>query len=141
MFPGPGDQRDVAGRQYLTKAEINALSFATSELGRPRGCDDPFPVGRYWRAALVVSFNDDVDTGAVWRSTPAHEPILSAFLDLAAGLGHIRGRSRRMGGLPGLGAIGRLTPRPSTKRQRRSVKLQPSSATFVGKGGSCPVRR
>src|SRR6516165_8656735 len=35
-FPGPRDQRNVAGRQPLTKAEINALSFATHEMGRPR---------------------------------------------------------------------------------------------------------
>ena len=28
-FPTPRDQRDVAGRHYLTKAEINALYFAT----------------------------------------------------------------------------------------------------------------
>ena len=34
-FPGPRDQRDVAGRHYLTKAEINALYFATHAMGRP----------------------------------------------------------------------------------------------------------
>ena len=34
-FPKPRDQRDVAGRHYLTKAEINALYFATHKLGRP----------------------------------------------------------------------------------------------------------
>lgn len=28
-LPKPWDQRDVAGRHYLTKAEINALYFAT----------------------------------------------------------------------------------------------------------------
>jgi len=44
----------VAGRHYLTKAEINALYFATFKMGRPRGWDGPFPVGRYWRSALVV---------------------------------------------------------------------------------------
>ncbi|QDV36194.1 tyrosine-type recombinase/integrase [Tautonia plasticadhaerens] len=75
-FPGPRDQRDVAGRHYLTKAEINALYFATYKMGRPRGWDAAYPVGRYWRAALVVFFNYGVDTGTVWRSTPAHEPIL-----------------------------------------------------------------
>ena len=36
-FPGPRDQRDVAGRHYLTKPEINALYFATHKMGRPRG--------------------------------------------------------------------------------------------------------
>ena len=40
-FPGPRDQRDVAGRHYLTKAEINALYFATHAMGRPRGWDAP----------------------------------------------------------------------------------------------------
>jgi hypothetical protein len=30
----------------------------------------------YLRAALVVFFNYGVDTGSVWRSTPAQEPIL-----------------------------------------------------------------
>ena len=75
-FPGPRDQRDVAGRHYLTKAEINALYFATHAMGRPRGWDAPLPIGRYWRAALVVFFNYGVDTGTVWESTPAHEPML-----------------------------------------------------------------
>ena len=35
-----------------------------------------FPVGRYWRAALVTFFNYGVDTGTVWKSAPFHEPIL-----------------------------------------------------------------
>jgi hypothetical protein len=75
-FPAPRDQRDVAGRHYLTKPEINALYFATHKMGRPRGWNAPHAIGRYWRAALVVFFNYGVDTGTVWRSTPAHEPIL-----------------------------------------------------------------
>jgi integrase len=75
-FPKPRPQRDVAGRHYLTKAEINALYFATHSLERPRGWNCPIPVGRYWRAALVVFFNYGVDTGTVWRSTAFHEPIL-----------------------------------------------------------------
>ena len=75
-FPKPREQRDVAGRHYLTKAEINALYFATHQMKRPRGWDSPFPVGRYWRAALVVFFNYGVDTGTVWKSAPFHEPIL-----------------------------------------------------------------
>ena len=36
-FPGPRGQRDVAGRHYLTKAEINTLYFATYSMRRPRG--------------------------------------------------------------------------------------------------------
>src|SRR5262245_4018337 len=43
---------------------------------RPRCWDALHPIGRYWRAALVVFFNYGVDTETVWRSTPAHEPIL-----------------------------------------------------------------
>jgi integrase len=75
-FPRPRPQRDVAGRHYLTKAEINALYFATHQMCRPRGWDGPLPVGRYWRSALVVFFNYGVDTGTVWGSTRWHEPIL-----------------------------------------------------------------
>src|SRR5579885_3490342 len=63
-------------RHYLTKAEISALYFATHQMKRPRGWDSPFPVGRYWRAALVVFFNYGVDTGTVWKSASFHEPIL-----------------------------------------------------------------
>jgi hypothetical protein len=72
-FPQPGEQRDVAGRHYLTKAEIYALYFATHSMGRPRGWVRPIPVGRYWRAALVVLFNYGVDRGTVWKSAPFHE--------------------------------------------------------------------
>ncbi len=75
-FPKPRPQRDVAGRHYLTKDELNALYFATHRMRRPRGWDAPGPVGRYWRAALVVLFNYGLDTGTVWPSIPAHEPIL-----------------------------------------------------------------
>lgn len=38
-FPKPREQRDLAGRHYLTKAEINALYFATHAMPRPRGWD------------------------------------------------------------------------------------------------------
>ena len=54
-------QRDVAGRHYLTKADLNALYFATYELKRPRGWKQSLTVGHYWRAALVVFFNYGVD--------------------------------------------------------------------------------
>ena len=43
---------------------------------RPQGWQQPIPVGRYWRAALVVFFNYGLDTGTVWKSAPFHEPIL-----------------------------------------------------------------
>lgn len=75
-FPKIKPQRDVAGRHYLTKSELNALYFATHQMGRPRGWIHPIPVGRFWRAALVVFFNYGFDTGTVWKSAPFHEPIL-----------------------------------------------------------------
>lgn len=76
-FPRPRPQRDVAGRHYLTKAEINALYFATHKMSRPHGWKGSvIPVGRYWRAALVMFFNYGMDTGTVWKSAPFHEPIL-----------------------------------------------------------------
>jgi hypothetical protein len=75
-FPKPKEQRDVAGRHYLTKAELNALYFATYQMKRPRGWSEPYPIGRYWRCALVLFYNYGLDTGTIWKSTPSHEPIL-----------------------------------------------------------------
>lgn len=46
-FPKPRPQRDVAGRHYLTKAEINAIYFATHKMERPRGWNGATPIGRY----------------------------------------------------------------------------------------------
>ena len=75
-FPKPKPQRDVAGRHYLTKSDLNAIYFATYELKRPRGWNQALTVGHYWRAALVVFFNYAVDTGTVFKSAGFHEPIL-----------------------------------------------------------------
>lgn len=75
-FPKVKPQRDVAGRHYLTKTEISAMYFATHEMKRPRGWCEPFPVGRYWRAALVIFVNYGLDSGTVWKTAPFHEPIL-----------------------------------------------------------------
>ena len=75
-FPKPRDQRDVAGRHYLTKAEINALYFATHRMKNLQGWNSPMSVGQFWRSALVVFFNYGVDTGTVWKSAPFHQPIL-----------------------------------------------------------------
>ena len=75
-FPKPKPQRDVAGRHYLTKPDLNALYFATYQLKRPRGWMQSFTVGHYWRAALVVFFNYGVDTGTVFKIASFHEPIL-----------------------------------------------------------------
>ena len=74
-FPRHKPQRDVAGKHYLTKSEINALYFATHQMRRPRGWNEAWPVGKYWRAALVVFFNYGVDSGTVWKTLPFHEPI------------------------------------------------------------------
>ena len=76
QLPQPRPQRDVAGRHYLTKADINALYFATHKMRQPRGWNVPIPAGKYWRTALVVFLNYGADSGTVWRSTPFHEPIL-----------------------------------------------------------------
>lgn len=54
-FPKLLPAREVAGRHYLTKAEINALYFATHEMPRPRGWRNPVSVGRYGPANLFVS--------------------------------------------------------------------------------------
>lgn len=75
-FPKPKPQRDVAGRHYLTKPDLNALYFATYQMRRPRGWNQPLTVGHYWRAALVVFFNYGVDTGTLFKCAPEHEPIL-----------------------------------------------------------------
>lgn len=75
-FPRYKPQREIAGKHYLTKAEINALYFATHQSRAPKGWNDALPVGRYWRAALVVFFNYGVDTGTVWKTLSFHEPIL-----------------------------------------------------------------
>ncbi|HEX3657525.1 MAG TPA: hypothetical protein VHV55_17170, partial [Pirellulales bacterium] len=75
-IPKSKPQRDVAGRHYLTKPEINALYFATHKMRRPRGWRGAIPVGRYWRSALVLFFNYGFDTGTIWKSAPFHEPIL-----------------------------------------------------------------
>ena len=49
-FPKPMPQRDVAGRHYLTKAEINALYVATHQLRRPRGTPTQFDNLRFLAA-------------------------------------------------------------------------------------------
>lgn len=42
-FPKPVPHREVAGRHYLTKWEINALRFATHQMTRPKGWQEPMP--------------------------------------------------------------------------------------------------
>jgi uncharacterized protein YecE (DUF72 family) len=48
-FHKPKKQRDAAGRHYLTKAEINALYFATHQMKRPRGWMAPCAGDFRWR--------------------------------------------------------------------------------------------
>jgi hypothetical protein len=76
-FPKPWEQRDVAGRHYLTKPEINALYFATHQMKRPRGWKGTIPVGRYWRSALVEFFNYGLDTvgGITYRHYAHRAPL------------------------------------------------------------------
>ena len=72
-----GPQRDVAGRHYLTKPDLNASVLRhVPSLPQLRGWNQPYTVGHYWRAALVVFFNYGVDTGTVFKSAGFHEPIL-----------------------------------------------------------------
>ena len=75
-FPKRKVQRDVAGRHYLTKQELNALYFATYQMPRPRGWRKSIPADAYWRAALVLFFNYGLDTGTVWGTKQKHEPLL-----------------------------------------------------------------
>lgn len=96
-FPKSRKQRDVAGRHYLTKSELNAIYFATYQMKRPRGWDAPFEIGKYWRCALVLFFNYGLDTGSVWPSKQDHEPILWKHIswDRICPDGQSKERSRR----------------------------------------------
>ena len=95
-FPKLRKQRDVAGRHYLTKSELNSLYFATYKMKRPRGWSQPFDVGKYWRCALVLFFNYGLDTGTVWTSKPDHKPILWKHIswDTICPDGQVKERSR-----------------------------------------------
>jgi len=75
-FPKPRIHRRATGRHYLTKAEINSLYFATHKMKCPKGWKESIPVGKYWRAAIVLFFNYAMDTGTIWKAAPFHEPIL-----------------------------------------------------------------
>jgi site-specific recombinase XerD len=71
-FPKAREQRDVAGRHYLTKAEVNALYFATHSMPRPRGWDGPVPVGRFggppWSCSSTTGWTR-APSGSPRRST------------------------------------------------------------------------
>jgi integrase len=147
-FPKQKPQRDVAGKHYLTKAEINALYFATHQIKRPRGWSHPYPIGRYWRCALVVFFNYGVDTGTVWKTAPFHEPILWRHVswDRQSPDREIKQRSpwgwlfyRRV-------KTGKTFYRPMNRTVRLHLKsimpdnLDPDAPVFVG-GGTRPNNR
>ncbi len=75
-FPKPREQRDVAGRHYLTKTEINALYFATHQMERPRGWDGPdprwpVPASRAGRILqLRCRYRDRLEVGGLSRAKP-----------------------------------------------------------------------
>ena len=79
-FPRPKPQRDVAGRHYLTKAEINALYFATHKMKLPKGWKESHSVGKYWRAAIVLFFNYGLDYAEflIMRNTTISGTLLSS---------------------------------------------------------------
>jgi hypothetical protein len=76
-----------------------ALYFATFQLPRPRGWNQPLTVGHYWRAALVVFFNYGVDTGTVFKSSGFHEPILWRHVSWRPEPPNGQGRESRYGWL------------------------------------------
>ena len=63
---------------------------------RPRGWNQPFDVGKYWRCALVLFFNYGLDTGTVWPSKTDHKPILWKHIswDSVCPDGQVKERSR-----------------------------------------------
>jgi len=60
-------QRDVAGRHDPTNPDLDARYFATYRLKPPRGWKPSCTVGHDLRAALVVFFNNGIDTGTVFK--------------------------------------------------------------------------
>jgi hypothetical protein len=111
-FPGPKARRDVVGRHYLTKGEINALCFATPKLERPRGWDATHPIGRYW---AVPSWSSSITAWLLRpcgsQASPRADPLASRDLGpavtgsggqtaLALGVGLLSSGEDRPGVLP-----------------------------------------
>jgi hypothetical protein len=138
----------VAGRNYLTKAEINALSFATHSVARPWPWDSPIPVGRYWRAAIVMFFNYGVDTETIWKSAPFHEPILwrQVTWNPQSPDREVKERSRRGWLFYRLVKSGRVFYRPMNRVVHAHVRSllpenpEPDDPVFLG-GGARPSAR
>ena len=147
-FPKPKKQRDVAGRHYLTKEEINALYFATHKMKRPRGWDQLIPVGRYWRCALVMFYNYGVDTGTVWKCAPFHEPLRWRHVswDSESPNRQIKERSRWGWSFYRRVKTGKAFYRPMNRAVHSHIKsimpehIRPNEPVFHG-GGSRPNSR
>jgi hypothetical protein len=77
-FPKIKPQRDVAGRHYLTKAEINALYFATHQMKRPRRIGH---IGSL-RYALRTDRRRFVIRAQTRRHTSQHDDDLHHLLNL-----------------------------------------------------------
>ena len=144
-FPKPMNQRDVTGRHYFTKAEINALYFATHELKRPRGWSVSIPVGKFWRCALVVFFNYGVDTGTIWKTARWHEPILWRHISWDAESPVRNGKEQSRWGWIFYRRVktGKTFCRPMNRTVHSHIKsimpakVQPNEPVFLG-GGSRP---
>ncbi len=67
---------DRVHKQAVTDQRLNPGRTATSQMKRPRGYAEPYPIGRYWRCALVLFGKYGVGMGTEWRPTPFHAPIL-----------------------------------------------------------------
>ena len=147
-FPKPKKQRDVAGRHYLTKAEINALYFATHTMKCPRGWDQPIPVGRYWRSALVILFNYGVDTGTIWKCAPFHEPLRWRHVSWGPESPNRQIKEKSRWGWVFYRRVktGKAFYRPMNRAVHSHIKsimpehAQPDDPVFLG-GGSRPNRR
>lgn len=147
-FPKLKPQRDVGGRHYLTKAEINAIYFATHQMTRPRGWNNPFPIGRYWRCALVIFFNYGVDTGTVRKTAPFHEPILwrHVFFDRQSPDREVKEQSRWCWIFYRRVKTGKAFYRPMNRTVHTHIKsimpddLAPDAPVFLS-GGTRPNNR
>lgn len=146
-FPKPKLQRDVAGRHYLTKSDLNSLYFATYQLPRPRGWKHSLTVGHYWRAALVVFFNYGVDTGTVFKCASFHEPILWRHISWCPEPPNGQGKDSRYGWLYYRRVkTNKQFYRPMNRvvhthlKDIRSESIQPDDAVFDG-GTSRPNKQ
>ena len=96
-FPKPREQRDVAGRHYLTKAEINALYFATHQMRRPARVGQPVPgravlAGRAGRVLqLRRRYRDGLEVGPLPRADPLAARVVGPAVAGPGGQGAVAG--------------------------------------------------